>query len=568
MFSLPLVDLEKLSDKYFNIISEKKLIAFELGFYAKINLEPTINILGGIYLYINKSNKKINLKDTIPTYYCDIHYQVSGSNVYEVLSKDGNNIETKCLLCLKTRYKNLFSNFYQKKIKLYEQNINKFREKKLNSNVLSIILFISSLFEGILWFNLYDEWREIYLISSFMFLISSYFVYKYSKNLKNKIEMEPDPQLAYNESIKSCVHKRVEEERQKVEAFLKKLEETKQIEKQKVSYSLKEIDMMDGIKFEHFICNLFIKLGYQNVKVTKASADGGVDVIAYMDNKKVAIQCKRYGGNVGSQAVSEVYKGKDLHKCDQALIITNSNFTQQAITEAKQLGILLVDRSGLKELIIKASNSNLTSTLDVEETNIQLNSPIIETLKKEVTNEEVKNAEESKKQISEMEVIENNSRYTPKEYGQILDSILENFEDKFYDIGDYFYYELDIETDYYLEDHINKLLICGTIAIVTYKYNNSSQPYYFELASNYVKKKFGDVYEDIFIYKFFSNRKWLSINEINTRTFWEIATLIYDSSYLFTEKEVTFIKSLKDILEEHSMFFLQYEISSNTTEQK
>ncbi|MBV5310953.1 restriction endonuclease [Chromatium okenii] len=61
-----------------------------------------------------------------------------------------------------------------------------------------------------------------------------------------------------------------------------------------------------GIRSENFehLKELLIKIGYQNVEVTRAVQDDGVDVIAYKEgsgisNKiyKVIVQCKRYAKN-------------------------------------------------------------------------------------------------------------------------------------------------------------------------------------------------------------------------------------------------------------------------------
>ena len=58
--------------------------------------------------------------------------------------------------------------------------------------------------------------------------------------------------------------------------------------------SIKVIDKLSGFKFEQFIKDFLLDIGFQKIEVTKKSGDFGVDVIAYFDNKKWAVQTKRW----------------------------------------------------------------------------------------------------------------------------------------------------------------------------------------------------------------------------------------------------------------------------------
>lgn len=49
---------------------------------------------------------------------------------------------------------------------------------------------------------------------------------------------------------------------------------------------------MTGYEFEHFCKSYLENDGFENVTVTRASGDGGVDVIAYKYDVKYVIQCK------------------------------------------------------------------------------------------------------------------------------------------------------------------------------------------------------------------------------------------------------------------------------------
>lgn len=96
-----------------------------------------------------------------------------------------------------------------------------------------------------------------------------------------------------------------------------------------------------GHDYEYFVAQYLRDRGFRRVSVTKASGDYGVDVTAYKNGKKYAVQCKYYTGNVGVSAVQEVVAGKSLYNCDVAMVVTNSEFTAAAKTLAKSNGVIL-----------------------------------------------------------------------------------------------------------------------------------------------------------------------------------------------------------------------------------
>lgn len=109
----------------------------------------------------------------------------------------------------------------------------------------------------------------------------------------------------------------------------------------KIPFSHKET-VTNGIEYEQYCANYLNRHGYRNAKVTKASGDHGVDVIAYKRGKKYAVQCKYYSSPVGNKAIQEVYTGIALYDCNHGIVITNSTFTKQAKAEASKLGIKLM----------------------------------------------------------------------------------------------------------------------------------------------------------------------------------------------------------------------------------
>ncbi|WP_159459780.1 restriction endonuclease [Scatolibacter rhodanostii] len=87
---------------------------------------------------------------------------------------------------------------------------------------------------------------------------------------------------------------------------------------------------MTGYEYEEFAASYLRSHGYRKVKITKASGDFGVDIIAHKHWKKYAVQCKYYSRTVGNAAIQEAVAGKAYYGCNAAMVITNSTFTRPA----------------------------------------------------------------------------------------------------------------------------------------------------------------------------------------------------------------------------------------------
>lgn len=121
----------------------------------------------------------------------------------------------------------------------------------------------------------------------------------------------------------------------------------------------KDINSMDGFEFERYVAELLKCNDYINVKVTQASGDHGIDVIADKNGVRYGIQCKRYSAPVGNFAIHEAYSGAAFYDCDKAIVVTNNKFTKSAKVEAKKIGVILWDGDYLYEIL-----NNITSEKD------------------------------------------------------------------------------------------------------------------------------------------------------------------------------------------------------------
>ena len=114
---------------------------------------------------------------------------------------------------------------------------------------------------------------------------------------------------------------------------------------------LEFIDAMKGSEFETFVVELLKCNGFSNVSQTKLSGDFGVDVIGFKDNKKYVFQCKRFKGKLGLKPIQEAYAGKRHYRADEAVVVTNSEFTKAAMELASDTDIICCDRNQLTKLL-------------------------------------------------------------------------------------------------------------------------------------------------------------------------------------------------------------------------
>ena len=126
------------------------------------------------------------------------------------------------------------------------------------------------------------------------------------------------------------------------------------------SRELKEyIAKMDPITFEWVIRALLIKLKFADVKLTKASSDGGIDLRAMMriggnvDTMMTAVQVKRTA-NVGRPVVQALRGSLSAH--ESGLLVTSGQFSDEAKLDAKdptKARIALLDGDQLIDLLLE-----------------------------------------------------------------------------------------------------------------------------------------------------------------------------------------------------------------------
>ena len=132
--------------------------------------------------------------------------------------------------------------------------------------------------------------------------------------------------------------------------------------------------------FEELVGEVLVALGFEEVRVTPLGGDGGVDVrgtlvVGEVVRIRMAVQAKRWKGNVGAPVVQQVRGSLGAH--EQGLIITTSDFSRSAHTEAlradaapvalmngEQLAALLAE----KEVGVRRDRYDLFSLPDLTQT--------------------------------------------------------------------------------------------------------------------------------------------------------------------------------------------------------
>ena len=104
-----------------------------------------------------------------------------------------------------------------------------------------------------------------------------------------------------------------------------------------------ELDQLSGAEFEKFLAGLFRSQGY-TVELTPSTGDYGADLILIKDERRIAVQAKRYVGSVGVSAVQEALSGQAYYQCNAAWVVTTGTFTTNALELAKKSGVKLIGR--------------------------------------------------------------------------------------------------------------------------------------------------------------------------------------------------------------------------------
>jgi len=105
-------------------------------------------------------------------------------------------------------------------------------------------------------------------------------------------------------------------------------------------------------EFEKLIYRLSIAMGYQTEWIGKSGDQGG-DLIVNREGKRLLIQAKCYRDrSTGNEAVQQVVAAMKIYDCKEAVVITTSYFTREAIALAKANNIELIPKERLQKMLL------------------------------------------------------------------------------------------------------------------------------------------------------------------------------------------------------------------------
>ncbi len=110
-----------------------------------------------------------------------------------------------------------------------------------------------------------------------------------------------------------------------------------------------EINSLSGTEFESHVARMLQRCGWQ-VSGTPTTGDQGADLIVSKEDRRIAIQIKRYASNVGNSAVQEVIGAVRFYGANEGCVVTNSSFTSSARSLAQKNNIRLIEGSNLDQL--------------------------------------------------------------------------------------------------------------------------------------------------------------------------------------------------------------------------
>lgn len=121
-----------------------------------------------------------------------------------------------------------------------------------------------------------------------------------------------------------------------------------------------DIDGLSPSDFELFVKELFEASGWTGSVLTKVGkefkhGDGGVDIFAYKNKRKFAIEVKQRDINytVDVKALNQLVTGAALANVTNKILVTNSYYTSEVKVRALRLGVELIDRDELQNLWVK-----------------------------------------------------------------------------------------------------------------------------------------------------------------------------------------------------------------------
>lgn len=113
---------------------------------------------------------------------------------------------------------------------------------------------------------------------------------------------------------------------------------------------LYEIDRMTRKDFQHFSGILLKKMGYRVLRPKREKQ--WVNLILEKNEMRIAVSVKQYRGPVNTRPVERIAEGAIKNHCEHAVVLTNRDYSTEAMEKAEELEVELWDRDRLADMLI------------------------------------------------------------------------------------------------------------------------------------------------------------------------------------------------------------------------
>lgn len=209
---------------------------------------------------------------------------------------------------------------------------------------------------GVLRFNNQIAWARQYLIWEGYLDESKRGVWTISLKGQSKKFSKEEPNEIFQKWV--AFHTKAKTSKPKSNNDILEIEEIPQTSEETNELNLLEVlQTVTPVGFEHICKRLLREHGFENVVVTKATRDEGIDGYGTLElnpfvSIKVLFQCKRYKGTVSRSQVGD-FRNAMIGRAEKGIILTTGIFSEDAKREASRDGappIELIDGKKLVEL--------------------------------------------------------------------------------------------------------------------------------------------------------------------------------------------------------------------------
>lgn len=134
-----------------------------------------------------------------------------------------------------------------------------------------------------------------------------------------------------------------------------------------VDAELLSIDLMDDKEddqdFDRWCAKLLADNDYKNVRLILNGVNSGAEVLAEKDGVSYAIMCVQNSKRTGKSYVQKISAAKHIYGCTVGVVMTNSSFVSEAYKLAKAEGVLLWDRTWIKNALASRTTNTVDSAL-------------------------------------------------------------------------------------------------------------------------------------------------------------------------------------------------------------